>query len=442
MQHLLERHDARDAVDERQHDDAEADLQLGVLVELVQHHLRDGVALELDDDVDAVAVGAVVDVADLGKLLVAHELAELLEQAVAVYLVGDLAHDDGALAVFALLHRAFRADGEGAAAGLVRVEDALFAHDDAAGREVGTGQHLHQLVGGDVGVVEHQARRVDRFAQVMRRDVGRHADGDAVGAVDQQVGETRGQNRRLLQALVVVGLEIDRLLVEVAQQLHGRLVEARLGVAHGRGRVAVDGAEVSMAVDQRHAHAERLGEADHGVVHRGVAMRMVLADHVADRAGGLHMGTGGRISALVHRVQDAAMDGFETVAHIRQGARDDDAHRVLEEGGLHLLAQIRGAHDGALAAVGVLDDGAVGVGHVHHHRLRARLVGHRCADGLLGGRLLFGDLLLIVGILFGTAEQLVERSVLIRGGIVVFDIVSHANPFNRVDGLISLSPAK
>ena len=79
MQHLLERHDARDAVDERQHDDAEADLQLGVLVELVQHHLRDGVALELDDDVDAVAVGAVVDVADLGKLLVAHELAELLE---------------------------------------------------------------------------------------------------------------------------------------------------------------------------------------------------------------------------------------------------------------------------------------------------------------------------------------------------------------------------
>ena len=136
------------------------------------------------------------------------------------------------------------------------------------------------------------------------------------------------------------------------------------------------------------------------------------------------------------------MDGLEAVAHIRQGARDDDAHRVLEEGGLHLLAQIRGAHDGSLAAVGVLDDGAMGVGHVHHHRLRARLVGHRCADGLLGGRLLFEDPFPIVGILFGAAEQLVERSILVRGGIVVFDIVSHANPFNRVDGLISLSPAK
>ena len=185
MQHLLERHDARHAVDERQHDDAEADLQLGVLVELVQHHLRDGVALELDDDVDAVAVSAVVDVADLGQLLVAHQLAELLEQAVAVDLVGDLADDDGALAVLTLLHRAFGADGQRAATGLVGVEDAFFAHDDAAGREVRAGQRLHQLIGGDVGVVQHQARRIDGLAQVMRRDVGGHADGDAVGAVDQ-----------------------------------------------------------------------------------------------------------------------------------------------------------------------------------------------------------------------------------------------------------------
>ena len=62
VQHLLEREHARHAVHERQHDGAEAHLQLRVLVQLVEHHLRNGVLLEVDDDVDAVAVGAVVDV--------------------------------------------------------------------------------------------------------------------------------------------------------------------------------------------------------------------------------------------------------------------------------------------------------------------------------------------------------------------------------------------
>ena len=40
-----------------------------------------------------------------------------------------------------------------------------------------------------------------------------------------------------------------------------------------------------MAVDQGHAHGERLGQAHHGVVHRHVAVRVVLADDVAHGTG-------------------------------------------------------------------------------------------------------------------------------------------------------------
>ena len=47
---LVEAQRAGHAVDDRQHVGAEAGLQLGVLVEVVQHHLGHGVALELDDD--------------------------------------------------------------------------------------------------------------------------------------------------------------------------------------------------------------------------------------------------------------------------------------------------------------------------------------------------------------------------------------------------------
>ena len=61
--------------------------------------------------------------------------------------------------------------------------------------------------------------RVDHFAEVVRRNVGRHADGDAAGAVDQQVGKLRRHHRRLEQAVVVVRLEVDRVLVEVVEQV-------------------------------------------------------------------------------------------------------------------------------------------------------------------------------------------------------------------------------
>ena len=39
------------------------------------------------------------------------------------------------------------------------------------------------------GIVDQRHAGVDHFAEIVRRDVGRHADGDAAGAVDQKVGE-------------------------------------------------------------------------------------------------------------------------------------------------------------------------------------------------------------------------------------------------------------
>ena len=413
VQHLLEREHARHAVHERQHDGAEAHLQLRVLVQLVEHHLGYGVLLEVDDDIDAVAVGAVVDVRYLGQLLVAHELAELLQQALAVHHVGDFLHDDGAAAVLLLLHLAAGAHGERAAARLVGVDDALLAHDDAARGEVGARQGLHELLGGDVGVVEHEARGVDGLAQVVRRDVCGHANGDALRAVHQQVREAGRQHDGLFQALVVVRLEIDRLLVEVGEQLHGRLVEARLGIAHGGRTVAVDGSEVAVAVDQGHAHGERLREAHHGVVHRRVAVRVVLADDVAHGTGRLHVRARGRVAALVHGVEDAAMDRLQAVAHVRQSAGDDDAHGVFQERRLHLLAQVRRAHDGAVAAVGALHDLAMGARQVVlDERLRAHLVGDHRAGAARGVVVLLGILGIGEGafqvILFPVAIRRVE----------------------------------
>ena len=150
------------------------------------------------------------------------------------------------------------AHGDGAASGLVALLDAGAAHDDGAGGEVRTGHDLHELVDGGVGIVNQVARGLDRLGEVVRGDVGGHADGDALAAVDQQVGEARGQCHGLGERLVVVGLPVDGILLQVTQQLHGGLCQAALGVTHGGGAVAIDIAEVAVTVDERRAHGEPL----------------------------------------------------------------------------------------------------------------------------------------------------------------------------------------
>jgi len=158
------------------------------------------------------------------------------------------------------------ADGDRTAAGLVGRLDAVVSHDDAAGREVRTGDLGHEVFDGGLRVVDKQRRGVDHFAEVVRRNVCRHTDRDTRRAVHEQVGVARRQYQRLRQRLVIVGTEIYGLLVEVAQQLHGKTVQSRLRIAHrGRG-VAVDGTEVSVSIDQRCAHRERLCQSNHRVV--------------------------------------------------------------------------------------------------------------------------------------------------------------------------------
>ena len=115
------------------------DLHRGLLVELVQDHVRLGVALELDDEPHAALVGVVLDVRDAGELLVGDEVGDLLDDAAVAALL-DL--KGSSVTTIASLPRpmswiaAFARTRHAPATGLVRVADALPAEDDAAGREV------------------------------------------------------------------------------------------------------------------------------------------------------------------------------------------------------------------------------------------------------------------------------------------------------------------
>jgi hypothetical protein len=55
-----------------------------------------------------------------------------------------------------------------------------------------------------------------------------------------------------------------------------------------------------MPIDQRYVQREALREAHHRVVDRGVTVWVVLAHHVTDDAGGLHVRAIRAIALLTH----------------------------------------------------------------------------------------------------------------------------------------------
>ena len=285
-----QRQRAGHVVDERDHVHAERGLHRRVLVELVQHDLGQGVALELDDEPHAVAVGLVPQVGDLGDLLVVHEVGDLLDEAAVAALldhVGQLGDDDRLLAVRERLGVGAGPHADAAAAGLVGIADARHAQDRAAGREVGALDVAHEADRVDVVVLDVGGHGAGDLAQVVRRDVRRHADRDARRAVDEQVREPRRHDERLLPGAVVVGGEVDGVGVDVAEHLARHPGEPRLRVAHGGRRVVVHRAEVPLPVDERVAHGEVLRHAHERVVDGGVAVRVILAHHLADDLGAL-----------------------------------------------------------------------------------------------------------------------------------------------------------
>src|SRR5262249_32599668 len=125
LEHRHESELARLPVDDRQHDDAEADLQLRMLIKVIQDDFGLLAALQLDHDAGAVAVAFIADVADAFDLLLVHQRGHLLDQPRLVDLVRDLADDDRLAVLADLLARRLGADLELAAALRVGVVDAL-----------------------------------------------------------------------------------------------------------------------------------------------------------------------------------------------------------------------------------------------------------------------------------------------------------------------------
>ena len=289
LEQLLQAHGAWLAVHERDVVDAERLLEGGQPVELLEDGLRHEPASDLDDQLEAVpAVSEVLDVADPSELLGLDQVLDPLDDLLGTHEVGQLGDDDPLAAGRDALDAGGGAGAEAPPAGEVGLPDAVQPDDPAPARQVRPRDEAHEVLEGAVRMLQQVPGGGDDLDQVVRRHVRGHADGDPARPVDQQVWEGRRQDPWLLVGVVVVGDEVDGVLVQAGDHEHRGRRHPCLGVARRSGAV-VERSEVAVPVDERQAHRERLSQPDQRVVDRAVAVRVVLAHHLADDPARLHV---------------------------------------------------------------------------------------------------------------------------------------------------------
>ena len=144
----------------------------------------------------------------------------------------------------------------------------------------------------------------------MRRNVCRHAHSNTAGTVDEHVWETGRQNRWFAVFAVIIVLEINGVFVDVGQKEGGRFVHPHFGVAHRSGVIAIHGAKVTLTIQKGQRHRKILRHPHKCFVNRAVAVGVVLTHDIANRTGRFAVGFIVRIIGFVHRIKNAAMDGF------------------------------------------------------------------------------------------------------------------------------------
>ena len=365
VEQLLQPHHHRRAIGvEHVEVEPETGLEIGQLVEAFLEQFRIDIAAARDQHDADLRIALVAHVLEYGQLLVRDRSGYLLDQLALGDLVGNFADDQLPLAatktfdarfaivrLFSFLGVEATAHAEAPAPCLIGLCDRIGAFgDNPTGGEIGPLEQFHQPRVFDMRIVDHLERRIDDLGDIVARDVGRHAHSDPAGAIGEQVGEEAGHDFRLFFLIVVGRNEIDRACVEAFHQAHRGLRQPRLGIAIGGGVIAVDIAEVPLPFDQRVAQRKILREPDHRIIGRGVAMRVVLADHLAHHARRFLESAGGVELELAHGPQQAAMDRLQPVAQVGQRPCGDGGERIDE------------VSLGQRAVEGRIDDRVEGVG--------------------------------------------------------------------------------
>ena len=339
LKHFLQAHGVRATVDQRHVINGEIVLQRRVLEQLRQYGVRIEAGFDFNDKASAVmTVRQVYRAGNTLQLAILHTLGNTFQHTFRTYHERQFRYDNCLLTSGYVFNMRHRTRGQRATTGLVGLANALASHDHATARPIRAGNIAHKLFQCDVRMMHQMFGCGNHFAQIVRRHICGHADGDAGAAIDEQIRDRGRQNGWLLQLVVVVRCEIHCIFGDIRVHAKRGLGHASLGVTRCC-RTIIKGSEITVAVDQRQTHGKRLRKTNHRLINRGIAMRVKLTHHLADHTGRLHVRTIRIEVHLTHLVDDAALHRLQTVSGVGQRAGIDHRIRVFEEGLAHLLVQ-------------------------------------------------------------------------------------------------------
>ncbi len=169
------------------------------------------------------------------------------------------------------------------------------------------------------------------LAQIVRWHVGRHADGDSGGTVEQHVGQTRRQHGGLIERAVEVRHPVHGAFTELGEQHLREAREPCFGVTHGgEGFRVVCRTPIALPIYQRVAERERLRHQHHGLVAGTLAVGMKLAENVAHGARRLLVLGAGVEAELRHGVDDTPLHRLQTIADVGQCPIENDVHGIVQ----------------------------------------------------------------------------------------------------------------
>ena len=178
-------------------------LQTAGLEQLIQHGVWIGVVFDFNHDTDALFGGLVAYVADTDDNFLVHQIRNLDEHVGFLDLVGNFVNHD-ALAFVVVEHLALGANVEAAFPCGVHVGDAVNPVDGRPGGKVRAFDVLHVFFYRDgwllVGPAFENGVNVKvhcpgYFREVVGWDSCGHTDRNTVASVEEQIGQSSGQNR-------------------------------------------------------------------------------------------------------------------------------------------------------------------------------------------------------------------------------------------------------
>ena len=187
--HRLDAHLHGASVRNRNHIDAERHLQVRVFIKHRKNRHWIDIALDFNHSTQTRSVRLIADIINSAELCFAFlaELENLFKHRRLRHLIRHFRDNDELAPCRAILNMHLRTQSQLAASGFISIANFVVSNQPPACREIRRGQDLHDFIERRFRLVHHQNRRINRFLQVMRRNIRCQTDRNTGCAVDQQI---------------------------------------------------------------------------------------------------------------------------------------------------------------------------------------------------------------------------------------------------------------